>query len=310
MIILLLVAIFSYRISGIDITINIDRVMDHINEYRRLHQAPKLVYSTKISIVSQNWTDYMANEQVFRHSDSMYGENLAMMPSNGTESLIQSIDMFYSEVVNYDYYNPGYTTDTGHFTQLVWINSKEIGLGITTSINRYTYICTNFNPPGNYQNDFLNNVKPIILPPIYTYPRPTPMRVAPKTLLIVPPSSLQLSVQLSPALSPPHAQPPPDPSEYSLIIKYPFKNITHIDSVLCPTINHIFNTTCRVQSISSVGIYYGALINMEYKLLRQMIADDIDDFTQSCKIVCGSTITVYLNGNDLFRYTASKSTCL
>ena len=57
-----------------------------------------------------------------------YGENLAMGdPESAT-------DRWYNEVDKYDFQNPGYSNATGHFTALVWKDTKEVGFGIAGNI--------------------------------------------------------------------------------------------------------------------------------------------------------------------------------
>lgn len=52
--------------------------------------------------------------------------------------------------------------ETGHFTQVVWRASTEIGVGATSFTNslnsRSTVVCINYRPPGNYAGQFEQNV--------------------------------------------------------------------------------------------------------------------------------------------------------
>ena len=50
----------------------------------------------------------------------------------------------------------------GHFTQLVWKATKEIGVGIYYKPGSGTYVVTRYYPPGNMLGTFAPNVrKPI-----------------------------------------------------------------------------------------------------------------------------------------------------
>uniref|UniRef100_A0A0N5C4K2 SCP domain-containing protein n=1 Tax=Strongyloides papillosus TaxID=174720 RepID=A0A0N5C4K2_STREA len=94
--------------------------------------------------------------------DSPYGENLAYLPST---QINDPVKLWYEEVKDYDFNNPGFGMYTGHFTQLVWKSTKEVGCGISR-INQKNYgyyyyiICCKYNPPGNYEDKFNENVLP------------------------------------------------------------------------------------------------------------------------------------------------------
>ncbi|KAF7731795.1 hypothetical protein EC973_008310 [Apophysomyces ossiformis] len=60
-----------------------------------------------------------------------YGENLAY----GYPNWGSAISAWYNEVKDYDYSNPGFSGKTGHFTQLVWKSTTEIGCGVKTCAN-------------------------------------------------------------------------------------------------------------------------------------------------------------------------------
>jgi hypothetical protein len=48
----------------------------------------------------------------------------------------------------------------GHFTQVVWKASRELGVGWATGGNGWTYFCCNYSPTGNFNNDYAGNVLP------------------------------------------------------------------------------------------------------------------------------------------------------
>ena len=52
---------------------------------------------------------------------------------------------WYSEVKLYNFNSPGYTKGVGHFTQLVWKGSKQIGCGAVCNIKNNCYVTCNYN---------------------------------------------------------------------------------------------------------------------------------------------------------------------
>jgi hypothetical protein len=61
------------------------------------------------------------------------------------------------QVKDYSYSSGVFSSGTGHFTQLVWVNSTGLGCA--------AQVCSSFNllvckywPPGNYQGEFKTNV--------------------------------------------------------------------------------------------------------------------------------------------------------
>ena len=68
---------------------------------------------------------------------------------------------WYDEVGIYNFNNPGYISGAGHFTQLVWKGSNQIGCGAACNSNNKCYLTCNYYPPGNYLNQFASNVFPL-----------------------------------------------------------------------------------------------------------------------------------------------------
>jgi hypothetical protein len=61
----------------------------------------------------------------------------------------------------YNYDNPGFNASTGHFTQLVWKNSIQLGIGIAFSTDNQTaWVVAEYYPQGNIDGEFAANVLP------------------------------------------------------------------------------------------------------------------------------------------------------
>ncbi|KAI9498220.1 CAP domain-containing protein, partial [Zychaea mexicana] len=110
------------------------------NSYRAKHSAPALTWSDTLASYAQDWADGC----VFEHSQGKYGENLAM----GYGDWEKAINAWYDEVSDYDFSNPGYSSGIGHFTQMVWVDTTELGCAVSQCNGSPMYVCE-YNPPGN-----------------------------------------------------------------------------------------------------------------------------------------------------------------
>ncbi|CCX05034.1 CAP domain-containing protein [Pyronema domesticum] len=92
------------------------------NQLRREHDAADLVWDNHLQSSAQNW----ANNCVFKYSKGSYGENLATDykdPSN-------SFGLWSEERQHYNFEDPRQSKAvTGHFTQVVWKGSQNLGCG-------------------------------------------------------------------------------------------------------------------------------------------------------------------------------------
>ena len=134
------------------------------NYYRAQHQVSDLTRVAAIETIAQNYSNYLASINSMVHSSNKYlgsslGENLYWGPKNSNIGT-SSVDLWYSEVSDYDFNNPGYKSGIGHFTQLVWKNSRNLGCGVGCGSSNYCYVTCNYYPAGNYLNQFASNVFP------------------------------------------------------------------------------------------------------------------------------------------------------
>ena len=158
-----------------------NEIINYVNMYRKKHQAPPMVWDETIAQFSQYWSYYLVSNNLFQHSKTqLYGENLAWFKGYGTDVMMlikKSIDNWYNEVSLYDFNNPVFSSETGHFTCLVWKASTKFAIGISLDNNSNTVDVTmNTSPPGNVSGQFKNNVLPLVpLPAPVPAPAPIPV---------------------------------------------------------------------------------------------------------------------------------------
>ena len=60
----------------------------------------------------------------------------------------------------YDFNKPGFKSGIGHFTQVVWKETKELGIAKAKGDDGKIFVVARYHPAGNYMNQFQDNVKP------------------------------------------------------------------------------------------------------------------------------------------------------
>lgn len=145
---------------------NVEVIKSH-NKYRRQHNVPALRYSKELSALAQRWADNLSSINVLIHSNDIYkgeklGENVARVwRSIGAEHTGHEVtDEWYNEGRKYDFELSRFTTGVGHFTQVVWKDSKEIGVGKSTTRDGVIFVVCNYYPSGNVYGKFKQNVIP------------------------------------------------------------------------------------------------------------------------------------------------------
>ena len=124
-------------------------VLSKHNELRANHCAAPLTWDDELANAAQAYADSC----VWGHDpNANAGENLA----GGSE---QPTEMWYSEVAQYDFANPGFSMSTGHFTQVVWRNSTNLGCGRAMCSFGVYYVCR-YSPSGNFTGQYAENVLP------------------------------------------------------------------------------------------------------------------------------------------------------
>ncbi|XP_020385271.1 uncharacterized protein glipr2 [Rhincodon typus] len=141
------------------------QLLKSVNEYRVKHGAGPLTLNAAMSEKAEKWVKHLVASRTLKHSDTPYGENIWCQQGSGSLQVTgkDAADSWYNEIKNYDFSSPGFQKNCGHFTQLVWRESKEMGAGLASDGKGLTIVVAQFDPAGNITNPgyFAKNVLPV-----------------------------------------------------------------------------------------------------------------------------------------------------
>ncbi|KAH3954787.1 hypothetical protein HBH98_035830 [Parastagonospora nodorum] len=134
-------------------------ILNITNSYRQQHNATSLSWnSTLASFASDHSSDCK-----FAHSGGPYGENLA----SGYPNVTSSIKAWGHERTQYDFQKGDFDTVTGHFSQLVWKGTEQVGCGRTNCTGKGDapgwFLVCEYYPGGNVLGQFKENVQSQIM---------------------------------------------------------------------------------------------------------------------------------------------------
>ncbi len=131
------------------------------NEKRAEVGVDKVTWSTELAREAQEWADHMAETGEFEHrprqgaNATQHGENLAAGFGGGYDVLSGARDWYGEKRLYGDGSAVTQTSylKTGHYTQMVWSQTSEIGAGVAVGkrgqLKGWTIVVCNYNPPGN-----------------------------------------------------------------------------------------------------------------------------------------------------------------
>ena len=130
------------------------------NVYRRKHHVGPLTLNKDLSRIAQSYANKLAATNTFGHSSNKYkgnnmGENLYTC-FNKKATGAMATDSWYSEIKDHNF-RKDFQGKSGHFSQLVWKSSEQVGFGIANKGERY-FVVANYYPAGNTIGQFHQNV--------------------------------------------------------------------------------------------------------------------------------------------------------
>ena len=118
------------------------------NTVRAKVGVPPLAWSDRLAALAQTWAETLIVRNEFVHRPkSPYGENLFEI-SGAQVSPRQVVDEWAAEARNYDYRSNRCKAVCGHYTQIIWRETKKIGCGVARKDQTEIWVC-NYDPPGN-----------------------------------------------------------------------------------------------------------------------------------------------------------------
>lgn len=127
-------------------------ILDYHNKVRADVNVKPLSWSNQVAQHAQAWANNLAASGCkMQHSnDSNYGENL-FMGTLGHYTVVDAAKSWESEKRYYSgaALNSSNWSKTGHYTQMVWHNTTELGCAKVACNNSLIVVC-NYDPAGNY----------------------------------------------------------------------------------------------------------------------------------------------------------------
>lgn len=129
------------------------------NKYRAELGEGALVWSDKLAGSAQSWAEHLASVvHAMVHSGAIAtGENIATWPA-GHATLTRLVEIWGAEkqyFINASFPDVSRTGDwksVGHYSQLVWRRTTEVGCGLATGGGQDYLVC-HYNPQGNFMGE-------------------------------------------------------------------------------------------------------------------------------------------------------------
>ena len=135
--------------------------LDFHNKVRADVGVSELTWSPELAKFAQEWADHLASqgcEMQHRPGDGQWaqkhGENI-FWGKGKDYSALEASESWYSEIDDYTYgaVNESNWSKTGHYTQMVWKNTTQVGIALAKCSDGAIIIVANYNPAGNYMGE-------------------------------------------------------------------------------------------------------------------------------------------------------------
>jgi hypothetical protein len=140
--------------------LDLDEILTAHNSYREEVDVPPLTWSDDLASHAQEWADHLASiggHKLPHSKKAGEGENL-WLGTSGSFTNTQMVDEWGEEKQYFvggifpDVSSTGNSKDVGHYTQIVWRNTKEVGCAIASAGGNDILVCR-YSPQGNFHDE-------------------------------------------------------------------------------------------------------------------------------------------------------------
>jgi len=122
------------------------------NDVRSKVELPPLQWSSELAAYSRKWANSLiANNRTAHNSESPFGENILATGLGSTPASV--VTEWASESQNYTYITNTCKGDCGHYTQLVWRSTRNVGCAMAHNKQREVWVCS-YDPAGNFRGEW------------------------------------------------------------------------------------------------------------------------------------------------------------
>ena len=118
------------------------------NLYRKRVGTPPLTWSSRLANAAQSWaTTWLKADSIRIPSNLRFGENLfeAVGPPADEVQVVNASAAERSPTMTE---RISCSSRCGHYTQIVWRDTRQVGCGVAHKNRRQIWVC-NYDPPGN-----------------------------------------------------------------------------------------------------------------------------------------------------------------
>ena len=158
---LLFIPVVSFGQTKIFINEDLTNSLKVHNQERELLGLSKLEWSTDLQKDAENYAKYLARTDTFKHSQqNNQGENLYYEYNSKSITkkpferasiawLDEKKDFTYSTIkVDKNFYK------IGHYTQMIWAETKKVGIGAYSNNKGNVYVVARYSPAGNVIGEY------------------------------------------------------------------------------------------------------------------------------------------------------------
>lgn len=156
----LAVSIAALAVLPVGFSQGADSEQDYLDPHNAAREevgVEPLTWDSTLADYAQGYADERAVDCATAHSHGPYGENLFWGSAGSALTAYDVVDSWVSEKQFYDYESnscaPGKVC--GHYTQVVWADTKRVGCGRgKCDHGRGDIIICSYDPPGNWEGEW------------------------------------------------------------------------------------------------------------------------------------------------------------